>query len=819
MEEFDSQEQNKSLDINRLLTIILSRWYIIAATLLISLSVAYLHLRYTQPKYMSAAVIKFEDDRGGQIGDLFKYGRLSGRLDNMMRTEVEVLQSSTTAQKTIEYMGIKSMVKVKGNFISSTIYPNYYFSFNIIRLDSTDLGKSLVVQFDKGGKIKIVSGENSPVNKLTDYGDTILLGNSLVSIERINGSNPYFENNPVTITLVHAKNLGNAMRGGLRAEVGKNTSSMTLTYVSDIPELAADYLNALVKMYINETVQLKRAAGEQAIEFIDKQLIELSKEVTQAQSNLADFKSRNKSVNIKEIGQSDFQRLIQYETEKGLLEFRRNQLQKLLSNLNKQKTEVLEVLVFDPEDAQSIAPLFQSLNGTILDYQSKLARYNTESPVLKELQNRMDEMKRALLKTVSQVLLTIDSKMEFNNKQIAELNNSLSSLPEKEQDLYNLERNFKINEKIYGYLQEKRLETLIGIAGIMPTVSMFEDAYVNRTPFSPKPNIIYIAALLIGLLSGLGIIFLIRLFYNKIPDKETIEISSKIPVLGIIKKLEEAEDEQYGVYVMQNPKSLFAESIRGIRTNANFILKGDKHQVISITSTVSGEGKTFCTINLAASFSQLGYKILIVGCDLRRPKLHEAFEGMSNQRGLTTYLVNRAELDEVILHTNIENLHAVPAGPTPPNPAELLQTDKFVQFINTMKERYDYVFLDTAPVGLVADSLPLLAMSNLSLYVFRAQYSRKDFCSNPDKLAISNGVKNMYSILNAYDASSVAYSSLYNNKYNGTYGGSYAYYGTYYSSGYGVYGRKYYNNYYSGYYTDEVKKHGLFEKIKRLFKK
>lgn len=819
MEDFEQQESGKSLDLHKLTIIVLSRWYFIVGALLVALAVAFIHLRYAQPKFISSSVIKFEDDRGGQIGDLFKYGRLSGRLDNMMRTEVEVLQSRSTAQKTIEYMGLRTLVKVKGNFVTSTIYPNKYFDLHMVRLDSADLGKALVVQFEKNGMIKILSGQNSPVNKLIQYGDTLLLGNSLVSFHRINGSTAYFENNPVTITLVNPKSLGSAMRGGLAVEVGKNTSTMELTYVSDIPELAADYLNALVQMYINETVHQRRAAGEQAISFIDQQLIELSKEVSDAQSDLVSFKSSNKSVNLSDVGKSDFSRLIQYETEKGLLEFRKKQLQQLLTNLNKPQTEVVEMVVFDPEDAQSVGPLFQSLNASILDYQSKLARYNTESPVLKELQNRIDELKRALLKTVAQVLVTIDNKIAFTQRQIGELNVSLASLPAKEQALFNLERNFKINEKIYGYLQEKRLETLIGISGILPNISVIEEALVNSKPFTPKPEMVYLIAVILGLGAGIGLIFLIRLFYNKIPDKETIELESKVPVLGIIKKLEEAEDQQYGVYVMQNPKSLFAESIRGIRTNANFILKGEKHQVISLTSTVSGEGKTFCSINLAASFSQLGYKVLIVGCDLRRPKLHEAFENMSNQRGLTTYLVNRAGMEDVIIKTHIENLDAVPAGPTPPNPAELLQTDKFVQFIEQMKQRYDYVFLDTAPVGLVADSLPLLAMSDLSLYVFRAQYSRKDFCTNPDKLTAANGIKNLYSLLNAYDAGSVAYSSLYQNKYNGSYGGSYSYYGSYYSGGYGAYGRRYYQNYYSGYYTDEVKKKTIFQKFIRFFKK
>jgi tyrosine-protein kinase Etk/Wzc len=817
MEDLEQIEQQKTIDINRILTILLSRWYIVVGTLLISVSVAYIMLRYTQPTYQSYAVIKFDDDRGGQIGDLFKYGRLTGRLENMMRTEVEVLQSRSVSQKTVEQMGLKTLVKVKGNFVTSTIYPNRFFDVAFIRLDSADLGKSIVVQFEKSGTIKIISGQNSPINKSVHFGDTILLGNSLIALHHSDGNAPTFENNQVTITIVNPKGMGNELRGGLRVEIGKNVSTMSLTYVSDIPDLAADYLNNLIRVYIEESVLQKRAAGQQAINFIDQQLTQLAVEVSNAQNDLADFKASNRSINPADIGRTDFQRLIAFETEKSLLEFRKKQLQLLLNGLNKPQTDVLEMVVFDPEDAQSIAPLFQNLNAAILDYQTKLARYNSESPVLKEVQNRIDELKRSLIKTVAQVLVTIDNKIGFTMRQMGDLNSSLASLPTKELALLNLERNFKINEKIYGYLLERRLETLIGISGIVSNITIVEDAQVNRTPITPRPNETYLLSILIGLASGIGIILLLRLLHNKIPDKETIELESRTPLLGIVKKLEEAADERYGVYVMQNPKSLFAESIRGIRTNVNFILKGEKNKLISITSTVSGEGKTFCTINIAASYAQLGYRVLIVGCDLRRPKLHEAFENMSNQRGLTTYLVNRLTMDEVVLKTHIENLDAVPAGPTPPNPAELLQTQAFTTFIDTMTQRYDYVFLDTAPVGLVSDSLTLLAKSDLSIYVFRAQYSLKEFCSNPDKLSNSNGIKNLFSILNAYDDDHIAHSSIYKTKYNGSPAVGYSYYGGYYGSSKGAYGRKYYNNYYAGYYTDEVKKKkGIWQWLKGL---
>jgi capsular exopolysaccharide synthesis family protein len=496
------------------------------------------------------------------------------------------------------------------------------------------------------------------------------------------------------------------------------------------------------------------------------------------------------------------------------MEYRKSQLKLMQKRANNEGNKVLEMVVFDPEDATSIIPLIELLNESILDYQSKISRYSAESPVVKENQSRIDELKRSLYKTLAVIQASIDNKIVFVNKQINEANEALESLPAKEQALFNLERNFKVNEKIFGYLQEKRLENLISLAAIIPNIMVVEEALVDNSPIFPKPNNVYGMALAIGLGLGVGLIFLFRLFNDKVTDKETIEAGTDIPVLGIINQLDDAATDAYGAYVLKNPKSMFAESIRGIRTNANFILKGETHKIISLTSTVSGEGKTFCSINIAASAAQLGYKVLIVGCDLRRPKLHEAFDTMTNKIGLTSYLVNRNTIDEIIQPTTLANLEAVAAGPTPPNPAELLQTKEFDIFLETMKERYDFVFLDTAPVGLVADSLTLLAKADLNLYVFRANYSRKNFCSIPGTISAANDIKNLYIILNAYDPSNVAYSSVYTNQYSSGYGGYY-YYGNYYRGGYGTYGGRYYQNYYTGYYTDVQDSKSVWSTLKK----
>jgi tyrosine-protein kinase Etk/Wzc len=272
--------------------------------------------------------------------------------------------------------------------------------------------------------------------------------------------------------------------------------------------------------------------------------------------------------------------------------------------------------------------------------------------------------------------------------------------------------------------------------------------------------------------------------------------------------------------VMKSPKSIFSESIRGIRTNVNFLLKGETHKIICVTSSVSGEGKTFSTVNLAASLTLLGHKVVIVGCDLRRPKIHLTFKGMTNDIGLTSYLVNKSTINQVIIQTEFEHLDVIPAGPTPPNPSELLSSEKMMELIEILKRDYDYVFFDTAPVGLVSDSFALMSIADLNLFIIRAQYSRRDFALIPDRLHQDNEIPNISIVLNSYDNSSAIYGSIYKSAYGGYYGGGgYYYYGGYYNRGYGYYARKYYSQYYNGYYSDELEPKSWWKSLLKPFKK
>ncbi len=797
--------ENKIIDINKLLLIIGRRWYVIFLSLVISVTVAYLKLRYTKPIYQASITIKLDDEKPNQISDFFKFGKATGKLENLLKTESEIIKSRTINEKTLNGMGYNFTYLQKGKIITTEIYPNNYFDINILYCDSGTSVKPFTINFTDDYTFQIViQGEKK--TRQYHLQDTIFLTNSLIqikgkqnpSIYSLKGLNLFCMQNDI-------HQLAYRYSSALAIDVIKGTSLINISFTGNEPQFATDYVNSLAKVYIDQTINIKSLAAQQTIDFINKQLSELSEKVKKSEFELSSLQSQNKSIDLDKLASKQLDKLSQLETERNILSIRFETLNTIEKNILETKGKTVSFIVFDKEDAENLPELLKMYNELILERISQSQKYTGSSSVLLENETKTKEVKNSLLQVLNEVKNKTKVKQKFTEKLIEESNATLSNLPLQQRVLISVKREFNVNEKVYSYLLEKRLEIEVTKSSITPNASIIDKADVPGGPIYPVNQRFYLIALLVGFSVGLSGIFLVRVFNQKIPDKETIENLSKITVIGVIKKVENQTDDEYQIHTFSSPKSIFSESIRGVRTGINFILQGETHKVICFTSTVSGEGKTFCTINLAASLTLLNKKVIILGCDLRRPKIHLSFQNLSNDFGLTTYLINKNSLSEIIQKTGHENLDVITAGPTPPNPAELLQSTKMFELIEQLKMEYDYVMIDSAPVGLVSDSLALMQVADINLYVLRAQYSKREFAQIPDRISGDNTIKNIYTILNSYDNSSVVYGSIYKTNYGGDYGGSgYYYYGGYYGKGgYGYYGKKYYNSYYSGYYSED----------------
>jgi tyrosine-protein kinase Etk/Wzc len=418
---------NRSIDINKIILIILSRWYIVVTTVLLSLTIAYIQLRYTKPLYKSSTSLKFDDDRGGTVSDLFKYGRISGRIENIIKTESEVLKSRTMTKKTMQYLGLNTTEYVEGNFITSRIYPNKAFHVSFIRLDSSDVGRSFNIIINDNETYTLLEGKQRVTLR---FNDTVYVKHSYLVIERLEDEAlQKWSKQPIQITINDIEAMGASIAAGLDIELEKNTNIMTLSFSSDIAEFATDYVNAIAQVYITESVNSKTLAAQQIIAYIDGQLAALQKNVSNSQKNLADFKSENKGVGPQELGKAEFSQLLQLEASRNILQLRKKQLATLAKDVEKSKTKTIELLIVDGDDARSVGALIEKLNIAIMDRITLMGKYNPESPIMKDNDIKIQEIKAAVSRSIKAAEASLENNIQNNNELINTLSASLTDLP------------------------------------------------------------------------------------------------------------------------------------------------------------------------------------------------------------------------------------------------------------------------------------------------------------------------------------------------------------------------------------------------------
>jgi capsular exopolysaccharide synthesis family protein len=399
------------------------------------------------------------------------------------------------------------------------------------------------------------------------------------------------------------------------------------------------------------------------------------------------------------------------------------------------------------------------------------------SPQVKALDYKIDIQKKLLLESIANVNTTVSNKKKSLLEKAQMIESSFANAPSKEVEFARLLRHFSINEKFYTLLMEKRTEFSILKASFVPQNVILEKGYVNFSPVSPQKKIIYAAALFTAILIGLLLIIVRYLMHNTISSLNEIirHTNASVSVLGIIPKYKN-DIPVSQLVVNKNPKSIIAESYRTVRSNMQFISNKPGSKVVAISSTISGEGKTFIAINIAGIIAYSGKKVVILDLDMRKPKIHLGF-GVQNIKGMSTILIEKDTIENCIQHSEMEFLDFITAGPIPPNPSELIISERMDYIINELKKTYDFIIIDNPPVGLVTDGISIIQKADYPIYVFRADYSKKNFIHNLDRLINENKVKNLSVILNGVDIDRSAYG--YNYGYG--YGYGYGYRSDYYN--------------------------------------
>jgi tyrosine-protein kinase Etk/Wzc len=807
MEESENNKQklpHQEIDYFKIGKILISRWYWVAGSLAVCLLYSYIYLWYTPKIYATGGYMKLEEKKS-EIADLSNIMGGSERGPSRIQSETSVMQSHTVILAAVNDLNYPISFYVEGRVRTSELYPQKPLTIEKLQFDSLNFFRD-VVSFrpvNRSTYNLAYKSNGKDISKNYTYNNPVSLGPTTIIIRYPGNIN---QKTVLLFRFNSPEDFVGRVRGGLRAsETVKNSNILALQMTDANPEFAADVLNAVMNEYLVYDRNRKTQSATQMINFIDDQLKYLSTEVKGSEKSIETFKQKNRLMEVSSAAEAALAKAKDIEAQQAILKLQLLAIDDVKQKVSREKNDVN--LNFDAGGGQvdpGLSSLITKLDALLTQRTELLKTYNYSSQPIQDINKSILQIKNTALSILNATYSNIKRSLDFLGTQLAQVNKQIAVMPGAERDLISLRRDFEINEKVYSFLSEKKLEAQITRSGILPGATILERAQPNYGPVAPNEHDIHRSAIIFGLAVGLGLIILIRVLNPFIYDKETIESLTTIPIIGVIRKFPDVIDEDNTqVLAISKPKSIFAESVRSVRTNLNFIASEKRSKVICITSEVAGEGKSFVAVNLSSTLSLIDKKVILIAGDLRRSKLHRTFK-VPNDNGLSSYLAHQTSLDDIILHSQQENLDFIVSGPVPPNPSELLHTERMKELISELSLRYDVIMVDTAPIGLVSDAIPLIRISDINIFVIRAGKSKYYSATIPQRIAQEYHLDNTVIVLNAF-AEDLLHSRYYTTRFTGDYSTRYYYYSDY-TGGYES----------SGYYVDDEKK--KWWSFKRWFK-
>lgn len=782
---YTNNVQEESIDIKSLLAKIVSKWYYFAIALPVFIGLAYLYLQIATPVYKVTSSIIIGDESSSTLNteDFFGEMGLFGNQENI-ENEIAILKSYKLVNKAVELLDLKVSYYEKGTFRDKEMYLSAPFK---VKYDSSHLqpfNKSFdiefiadniyVISFDEKDFFANVpaTGKRSFINEYF-FVDTIHVGQACSSdyfkftIEHSDSFKEGFSKQEklYSFKMKNLEAVTESYRNALTIEpYSTEASVLEIKLEGTVVKKEMDFLNKLGEVYLANQLEKKDLTALTTIDFIDQQILQITDSLQGAEAQLENFRKEKNVIDISFTASNAAVQLQTLETEQSNLKVKDQYYQFLLDYLeNSDFNSIIAPASIGIED-----PL---LNASIVELKQlnsqKVALSYTASEKSKELailNLQIENLKKTLTENVKNIIESSKIALGDINKRIAEVRYVLNKLPENERNLVNIQRKFDFSDNLYNYLLQKRAEAGIAKASSMPENEILDQArMIGDEPVSPKKLPIYIIAVFFSLLVPLSLIVIQDFFDDKIKDTDQLDKLTSIPLLGSISR--NSNDD---VTILNSPQSGLAESFRGLRVNMQFLGAEEDNRIIGFTSTISGEGKTFCSFNLGLILATSGKKTVIVGADLRKPKLGEQFDkikyknGNNNGKsqdnlGLSSYLINQADLEDIIQKSQISDLDVITSGSIPPNPTVLLESSKFAKLLDELKDIYDYIIVDAPPLGLVADYFIIKRYTDINIYVVRQDYSRVKFIEDIDKIYQAKKLNNLSVILNDVKKSKSAY--------------------------------------------------------------
>lgn len=796
--ERQCETEDEKIDIQQLLFKYIIHWPWFVGAVLVCLIGAWIYLRMATPVYnISATVLIKDDKKGGNTGSMVGLEELglSGLISSSQNidNELEVLRSKTLVKEVINLLNLYVSYTDEDGFPSKNMYKTSPVLVSLTPQEAEKLTDPMVVEmalYGEGGlEVNVTVGdkeyqklfEKLPAVFPMDEG-TLAFFQSPDSLSLKKDTMEASSNiRHITAKIKSPMKVARAYCENLKIEpTSKTTSVAVISLKNSSLQRGQDFINQLLEMYNRNTNNDKNEIAQKTAEFIDERINIISKELGSTEANLENFK-RNAGITdltseaqIALTGNAEYEKKrVENRTQISLIEdlrkyIRGNEYEVLPGNIGLQ----------DP----GLVATIERYNEMLVE-RKRLLRTSTENnPTIINLDTSIRAMKSNVQATLDGSLKGLLITKADLEREASRFSRRISDAPGQERQFVSIARQQEIKAGLYLMLLQKREENAIALAATANNAKIIDEAIADDIPVSPKRRMIYLIALVLGIGIPVGIIYLIGLTKFKLEGRADVEKLTTIPIVGDIPLTDEKNEKDGSIAVFKNQNNLMSETFRNIRTNLQFMLQNDK-KVILVTSTVSGEGKSFISANLAISLSLLGKKVVIVGLDIRKPGLNKVFRLSTKEKGITLYLANpETDLMSLVQPSDInQNLYILPGGTVPPNPTELLARDGLDKAIEILKKSFDYVVLDTAPVGMVTDTLLIGRVADLSVYVCRADYTHKVEYTLINELAEEKKLPNLCTVINGVDLKRRKYGYYYGyGKYGKYYG-----YGKRYGYGYG----------------------------------
>lgn len=783
------EEKEEKTDFKAVLFKYTIHWPWFVACILLCMAGAWLYLRYTPPVYnISASVIIKDNDKNSKassgMADLEDLGFYSSI--NNFDNEVEILQSRTLIKKVVEELDLYISYAAKSSFHDIELYKSSPVKVWITPEEAQKLPApayiNLTLQPSNKLNVKITIGEQEYSKQFDKLPALLTTPSGTFSFTPADSTIAKSEQK-IMATVSSPRSVAGSYRGALSIEpTSKSTTIAQISVKSTHTQRGMDFINKLVEIYNRDANDDKNEVATKTAEFIDERINIINGELGTTEQELETFKRDAGLTDLKSDAQLALSENSEYEKKRAENSTQLRLVQFLTSYANNpdHAYEVLPVNVGLTDTG--LTELINRYNEMLLERKRLLRSSQENNPVVVNLDASIRAMRSNVLTTINSVQRGLAITQADLERQAGKYAGRITNAPGQERQLVNISRQQEIKAGLYLMLLQKREENAITLASTANNARIVDEALADAIPVSPKGKMIYLVALILGVALPVAVIYIIELFKYKIEGRADVEKITSLPIVGDV-PFSENKSSEGAIVVHENQNDLMAETFRNVRTNVLYMMKSNE-KVILVTSTTTGEGKTFIASNLAVSLALLGKKIVIVGLDIRKPGLNKAFQLSRKEQGISQFLANpeHTDLMSLVQVSNINpNLSILPGGPIPPNPTELVARESLPQAIDILKKHFDYIILDTAPIGMVTDTQLISRVANASIYVCRADYTHKADYTLINELGEQKKLPNLCTIINGLDMKKKKYGYYYGyGKYGKYYG-----YGKKYGYGYG----------------------------------